>query len=605
MALLAPYENIHLILLPVSDINISTLRDADVLICRSVLPVNQALLDNTHVRVVATASSGTDHIDARYLASRGIALFSAPGSNAQGVADYVLWMLAYLAKSGRIIKTAGIIGVGHVGRKVQGILDTLGLSVLLYDPPRALIEPDFISATLDEIAQQDVICVHASLSRDGRYPSEHLLSSDWLHKLKKNAILINAARGAILDTQAVLDLKDRDDICIIADVFEHEPQIHPDFVRRCLMTTPHIAGHTVESFARATQMIVDQILGYFYMIKIPPAPSFYKGGNAYEKILQCYDFQSMPPEISPPLSAENFYALRQYHGRRHDFSWTSAVINDVAKALEEDIGTGDITGALIPVSQQASAKIITRDPMILCGVAWANAAFEQVNHLYKNSQKITLHWHYNDGDIVAENTILCEITGSARTMLTAERTALNFMQTLSATATQTAEYISQLQGLKTILLDTRKTIPSLRQAQKYAVRCGGGQNHRFGLYDAFLIKENHIAACGSITQAIQRARAQAPDKKLEIEVETLLALQEAIAAAPDIIMLDNFDLQQIQAAITMRADMHASNTIKLEVSGNITGNNIHQIAETGVDFISIGAITKHIHAIDLTLLFDA
>ncbi len=292
----------------------------------------------------------------------------------------------------------------------------------------------------------------------------------------------------------------------------------------------------------------------------------------------------------------------QYNEYNDNFSMAIDIIkSDVSKAIQEDVGTGDITGLLIDPKKQVSAKIMTRESMILCGTAWANETFSSIDPM------TDVAWCYQDGDRVEANEVLCHIHGRARSILTAERTALNFIQTLSATATQTHRYVEKLSGLNTQLLDTRKTIPGLRYAQKYAVRCGGGTNHRHGLYDAFLIKENHIVACGSITDAIKKARTFFPDKKLEIEVETLNELHEALVAHPDVIMLDNFDLRKINSAIEMRASMATDfkdiyKKVLFEVSGNITLNNLRQFAETGVDFISTGAITKHIQAIDLTLL---
>lgn len=270
---------------------------------------------------------------------------------------------------------------------------------------------------------------------------------------------------------------------------------------------------------------------------------------------------------------------------------------DVLKSLEEDIGSGDITGLLIDERQQAKANIKTREAMVLCGIPWAEEVLRQLN------STVHVKWHFQEGDFLEKNTVVCSLEGSARSILSAERTVLNFLQTLSATATQTRRYVEAIADMKTVLLDTRKTIPGLRLAQKYAVRCGGGHNHRLGLFDAFLIKENHIMACSSITKAIQKAREFSPNKKVEIEVETLNEFQEALAAKPDIIMLDNFDLRKIARAMAMRASSNRPN-ILLEVSGNITLDNIRAFAETGVDFISTGAITKNIQAIDLTLLFE-
>jgi nicotinate-nucleotide pyrophosphorylase (carboxylating) len=286
----------------------------------------------------------------------------------------------------------------------------------------------------------------------------------------------------------------------------------------------------------------------------------------------------------------------EYDNKMVNLPATQQITADVLKAIDEDLGTGDITGLLIDEKQQAKAYIKTREPMILCGTSWAEKAF----HLLDPG--ICLQWSFQEGNFIEANTILCFIEGTARSILSAERTALNFLQTLSATATQTYRYVKMLAGTNTILLDTRKTIPGMRVAQKYAVRCGGGQNHRFGLFDAFLIKENHIIASGSITDAIHKARALFPQKKLEIEVETLNEFQEALAASPDIIMLDNFDLRMIRQVMEIRTSSSYPKVL-LEVSGNINLSSIREFAETGVEYISTGAITKHIQAIDLTLLF--
>lgn len=278
---------------------------------------------------------------------------------------------------------------------------------------------------------------------------------------------------------------------------------------------------------------------------------------------------------------------------------------NVKQALIEDVGTEDITGLLVDETQEVSGYIMTREPMVLCGVDWAMEVFHQVGLMGLNSTepKIHIQWNYQDADFIPANKILCRIQGNARLILCAERTVLNFLQTLSATATVTHHYVQCLSGLKTALLDTRKTIPGLRYAQKYAVHCGGGVNHRLGLFDAFLIKENHITACGSITEAIQKARMLYPSKKLEIEVETLNELHEALVAVPDVIMLDNFDLKKIKMAMIMRKEMDAEKTL-FEVSGNVTLDNLRALAETGIDYISTGAITKNIKAIDLTLLLE-
>ncbi|MEO3877175.1 carboxylating nicotinate-nucleotide diphosphorylase [Rheinheimera fenheensis] len=267
----------------------------------------------------------------------------------------------------------------------------------------------------------------------------------------------------------------------------------------------------------------------------------------------------------------------------------------VAAALAEDLGflsleQGDITASLIPATQQASATIITREDCVVCGTAFADEVFRQLG------DKVKINWQVKDGDKVSANTVLCKLNGPARLLLTGERTALNFLQLLSATATTTAHYVAFLAGSNTRLLDTRKTIPGLRFAQKYAVTVGGGKNHRIGLYDAFLIKENHIAAAGSIANAVATARQNFPGKPVEVETENLDELKQALDAGADIIMLDNFSLADIKQAVTMNAGK-----AKLEVSGNITSERLTELAATGVDYISSGALTKHVQAIDLSM----
>ncbi|WP_273023406.1 carboxylating nicotinate-nucleotide diphosphorylase [Rheinheimera sp.] len=267
----------------------------------------------------------------------------------------------------------------------------------------------------------------------------------------------------------------------------------------------------------------------------------------------------------------------------------------VASALAEDLGflalsDGDITASLIPQQQQASATIITREECVLCGSAFVDEVFRQLGG------EVTINWQAKDGDKLAVNSTLCSLSGPARILLTGERTALNFLQLLSATATTTAHYVQFLHGSNTRLLDTRKTIPGLRFAQKYAVSTGGGKNHRIGLYDAFLIKENHIAAAGSIANAVATARQNFPGKPVEVETENLTELQQALAAGADIIMLDNFSLADIKQAVTLNGGK-----AKLEVSGNITSERLTELAATGVDYISSGALTKHIQAIDLSM----
>ncbi|WP_333795769.1 carboxylating nicotinate-nucleotide diphosphorylase [Rheinheimera sp.] len=267
----------------------------------------------------------------------------------------------------------------------------------------------------------------------------------------------------------------------------------------------------------------------------------------------------------------------------------------VSHALAEDLGylplaQGDITASLIPTEQQATATIITREDCVICGVDWVEEVFQQL------SDQVVIQWFVKDGDTVAANTLLCEISGPARVLLTGERTALNFLQTLSGTATTTAKYVALLGNSKTRLLDTRKTLPGLRLAQKYAVTCGGGKNHRIGLYDAFLIKENHIAAAGSIANAVQTARQNFPGKAVEVEVEDLTELEQALAAGADIIMLDNFHIADIQQAVAIN-----QGKAKLEVSGNITSEALKALGATGVDYISSGALTKNVQSIDLSM----
>lgn len=268
-----------------------------------------------------------------------------------------------------------------------------------------------------------------------------------------------------------------------------------------------------------------------------------------------------------------------------------ALVNQiVAASLAEDIGTGDISAALLPSNRLAEAFVISRESAVICGISWVTAVFQQVD------PNIKLEWHVQDGETVTDNQTLLMMTGPARSILSGERCALNWLQTLSGTATVTAAYVAELAGLSVKLLDTRKTIPGLRYAQKYAVRCGGGHNHRMGLYDAFLIKENHIMSAGSIAAAISQARIQEPAKIIEIEVENLQELKQALDAKADIILLDNFEFQDIEKAVHMN-----QNQAQLEVSGNVTQSNIRQIAMTGIDRISVGALTKHVRAIDLSL----
>ena len=269
------------------------------------------------------------------------------------------------------------------------------------------------------------------------------------------------------------------------------------------------------------------------------------------------------------------------------------VINEnVRSALKEDIGEGDITANLIDDTTQLNACVVTREFAVVSGQQWVNAVYAVID------KRIIIEWRVKDGDLVDPNQVLFTISGPARSILTGERTALNFLQCLSATATTTHRYVQCISHTKCRILDTRKTIPGLRLAQKYAVTCGGGENHRMGLYDAFLIKENHIAACGSISEAIKRAKSSLTKCPIEVEVENLDELDEAQNAGASIIMLDNFSLDLMKQAV-----QHRSGNVKLEASGNVSLDNISAVAETGVDFISVGALTKNICAIDLSMRY--
>lgn len=265
----------------------------------------------------------------------------------------------------------------------------------------------------------------------------------------------------------------------------------------------------------------------------------------------------------------------------------------VAAALNEDIGSGDLTAGLVANTTTAMAHVITREAGILCGTGFVDAVFTALD------TDIEVIWFKRDGDKITANDMLFTVTGRARPILTGERTALNFLQLLSGTASRCHQYASVVASTKVKLLDTRKTIPGLRLAQKYAVTCGGCYNHRVGLYDAFLIKENHIEACGGIRAAITEARRQAPDKPIEVEVETLVELVEALDAGADRIMLDNFDLATLREAVAITAGR-----AELEASGNVTDGTLLPIAETGVDYISIGALTKGVEPLDLSMRFS-
>ncbi|MDO9105542.1 MAG: carboxylating nicotinate-nucleotide diphosphorylase [Methylovulum sp.] len=269
-------------------------------------------------------------------------------------------------------------------------------------------------------------------------------------------------------------------------------------------------------------------------------------------------------------------------------------IDDITALLEEDIGSGDITAEIIPATMTAVAEVMTREAMVVCGQAWFDAVFRALD------AGVEINWLAAEGELLQADTLLCRLSGNARALLTGERTALNLLQTLSATATLSRHYADAVAGTGCKVLDTRKTIPGLRRAQKYAVVCGGCYNHRMGLYDGVLIKENHIIAAGSIAAAIQMARQQTA-LTVEIEVESMQELEEALAAKPDRIMLDNFTIEELRGAVKLTSDTVTKGGVELEASGNIGLDTIRAVAETGVDFISIGALTKHINAVDLSM----
>jgi nicotinate-nucleotide pyrophosphorylase (carboxylating) len=275
---------------------------------------------------------------------------------------------------------------------------------------------------------------------------------------------------------------------------------------------------------------------------------------------------------------------------------TELVARQVAAALAEDLGTGDVTAALVPANQRVRAQILAREPAILCGIDWVAATFSQLD------PSIMLDWNAGDGDRVAKDQAVLRLSGLARPILTGERTALNFLQTLSGTATAAHRFVEAVAGTGCKILDTRKTLPGLRLAQKYAVRCGGAQNHRLGLHDMVLIKENHIIAAGSIARAIETARRTSPAVPVEVEVETLAELDQALAAGADIILLDELTLDDMRTAVAR--NRVAGGKAKLEASGSVTLATVRSIAETGVDFISLGSITKHVQAVDLSMRFE-
>ncbi|MFM4972238.1 MULTISPECIES: carboxylating nicotinate-nucleotide diphosphorylase [unclassified Aeromonas] len=267
-------------------------------------------------------------------------------------------------------------------------------------------------------------------------------------------------------------------------------------------------------------------------------------------------------------------------------------LGDALTTLDQPDASADITAQLIPADRMASARVITREAGVFCGQPWVDEVFVQLGG------DVKVEWKVQDGEVLSPNQELFRLHGPARLLLTGERNALNFVQTLSGVATLTARYVAELEGTDCRLLDTRKTIPGLRTAQKYAVTCGGGKNHRIGLYDAYLIKENHILACGGIAEAINEARHLNPGKPVEVEVETLAELEQALAAHADIVMLDNFDVTMMREAVAIN-----QGRAKLEVSGNVTLDTLAEFAATGVDFISVGALTKHVRALDLSMRF--
>ncbi|MDH1224087.1 MULTISPECIES: carboxylating nicotinate-nucleotide diphosphorylase [Aeromonas] len=271
-------------------------------------------------------------------------------------------------------------------------------------------------------------------------------------------------------------------------------------------------------------------------------------------------------------------------------------LGDALTTLDQPDASADITAQLIPADRISTARVITREAGVFCGQPWVDEVFLQLKAQLGGEVKV--EWLVQDGERLSPNQELFRLHGPARVLLTGERTALNFVQTLSGVASLTARYVAELEGTDCRLLDTRKTLPGLRSAQKYAVTCGGGKNHRIGLYDAYLIKENHILACGGISEAITEARRLNPGKPVEVEVESLAELEQALAARADIVMLDNFDIPMMQEAVRLN-----QGRAKLEVSGNVTLDTLAGYAATGIDFISVGALTKHVRALDLSMRF--
>ncbi|HHI92817.1 MAG TPA: carboxylating nicotinate-nucleotide diphosphorylase [Gammaproteobacteria bacterium] len=275
----------------------------------------------------------------------------------------------------------------------------------------------------------------------------------------------------------------------------------------------------------------------------------------------------------------------------HDFAVA------VTTALIEDIGDGDISAALIPADARSTAQVISREDAVLCGAAWFNEVFRQLD------SHIVVDWQAGDGDTIGANQTLCSLTGNSRSLLSGERSALNFLQTLSATATQTRKFVNAISGTGATILDTRKTLPGLRTAQKYAVACGGGSNHRMGLFDAFLIKENHILAAGSIAAAVASARQQHAELKVEVEVENLDEVRQALDAGADQLLLDNMELAALREAVALNREKN-NGRARLEASGGVSLERVRAIAETGVDFISVGSLTKDVRAVDLSMRFN-
>jgi len=277
---------------------------------------------------------------------------------------------------------------------------------------------------------------------------------------------------------------------------------------------------------------------------------------------------------------------------------TEEIEKNVRSGLAEDIGSGDLTALLVEEGKNLHAKIICREDAIVCGINWFDASFHQL------SPDVSIQWHVQDGDKICKEQVLCEVKGNARVLLTAERTALNFLQTLSSVATKTRQYVDAVSPTKANIVDTRKTLPGLRIAQKYAVKCGGGVNHRLGLYDGILIKENHIIAAGGIEQALSKAKSVTPSSEIfiQIEVETLDELRSALNAGAEMVLLDNFNLSQLREAVDITKQL-AGDSILLEASGNMTLDNVKAVAETGVNRISVGSLTKNVKAIDLSMRF--